>query len=186
VLPHDHWKYLESRGFDPEFVSKKYKLLYVNFLSKWKFRIIIPYFIYGRLVAYSSRDITDQQEEKYRHANNQDCIVPVKHCLYNIDSVKQDTIVVVEGPTDVWRVGDGCVGLSGVKYTSLQTKLLRKFKRIFVLLDSDAKNISYGLAYELAPLVPDVEVVELNTGDPADLSESSIKELRMEIFGKLT
>jgi hypothetical protein len=43
-----------------------------------------------------------------------------KETLYNLDNAKDGTAIVVEGPIDVWRIGDGAVATFGVIYTQKQ------------------------------------------------------------------
>jgi hypothetical protein len=112
-------------------------------------------------------------------------VLSPKDCLYNIDTVG-DTALVVEGASDVWRLGDGAVGTFGHKFTKTQVYLLRNCRRVFVLFDTEveAQEDARRLAYDLSGIVPDVHVFELDKGDPGDLSEDDVKALRSEIFGR--
>lgn len=181
-----HAEWLKSRYFNPTFIFNKYKLMCTGKTTKWKFRLIVPIYQNRRMVGFTSRDVTDKAESPYRHAPNDQVIVPVKHCLYNIDRVKGGTIIVTEGVTDVWRLGDGAVAILGVQHTSQQVKLLSRFVRIFIMFDADAKEQAAHLGYDLSSVVSDVELIELDEGDPADLTQEEVNALRRDLFGKIS
>ena len=59
-------------------------------------------------------------------------------CLYNYDLAKQfSTVVVTEGPLDVWRFGPEAVCLFGKDVTPRQLALLNEWKNVVILLDGD-------------------------------------------------
>ncbi len=186
ILLDVHREWLEGRGFDPGFIFSKYRLKCVGFLGDWMFRLIIPIHIDRLLVSYVGRDVTNKSTLPYRNAKVEDCIVPVKQCVYNIDKADQ-TAIVVEGPTDVWNIGNGSVAILGLKYTQAQIRLLSRFRRLFVLLDAGdkEKEVAERLAYDLATLVPEVHVYDLASGDPGNLKQDDVQHLRREIFGKV-
>ena len=107
--------------------------------------------------------------------------------LYNLDSVK-DTIVIVEGVFAVYRLGDGVVATSGMKWTMIQIYLcfLQSLKRAFILFDPErkAQEQAEGLASALSCLIDHVEVLCLDR-DIDNLSENEVKSFRKEIFGKI-
>jgi len=180
-----HQEFLVRRGFEPHEIYKKYNLSCVDKFGKWKFRLIIPITMHGQLVAFTSRDVTGLSDNPYRHASNVECVIPVKSCLYNMDTVK-DTVIIAEGPLDVWNLGDASVCTFGTKYTRSQVKLLAsKCKRAFVLFDSDAITEASLLAYDLSAHIEHVEIMELDSGDPADMTQQDVRALRREIFGKI-
>jgi hypothetical protein len=100
--------------------------------------------------------------------------------LYNLDSVRK-TVVIVEGVTDVWRIGDGAVATFGTQYTKAQLALLIGIKRAFVMFDAEAEEEGSRLAYDLSAIVPFVDIINLREGDPASLSEEGVKYLRKDI-----
>ena len=184
ILP-QHQTFLVRRGFSPHEVYEKYDLSCVDKFGKWKFRLIIPILMQRHIVAFTSRDVTGLSDNPYKHARNVECIVPVKSCLYNIDSVK-DIVIIVEGPLDVWNLGDASVCTFGTKYTRSQVKLIAsRVKRAHVLFDSDAIVEANSLAFDLSAHVEHVEVIELDEGDPADMTNDDVRALRGEIFGKI-
>jgi hypothetical protein len=148
-------------------------------------RIIVPIYIHRQLVSFTTRDVTGQANIPWVHGSPAHVTLSPKDCLYNIDTV-QDTVIILEGASDVWRIGDGTVGTFGHKYTKKQIHLLQKVRRAFVLFDSEeeAQADAERLAYDLSSFVPDVHVYELDQGDPGDLSEDDVKAIRTEIFGR--
>ena len=180
-----HRKFLRRRGFSPNEIFRKYDLACVGKTTKWKFRLIIPIVYRRKLVAWTSRDVTGQAEMPYRNASNDECVIPVKKCVYNLDNAKE-TMIVAEGPLDVWRLGDGAVCTFGTQFTKHQVLLIAsKAKRVFILYDSDAEYEGARLAYDLSTHVPSVEIIDLDSGDPADMTEQEVGSLRREIFGKI-
>lgn len=132
-----HKRYLEERNFDSEFLEKKYKLLGTSHLGDYCHRIIAPIIVNNEVVSYQGRDITNHSTMRYKACAAEREIIHHKYTLYNIDNAKKDKVVVVEGITGVWRLGDNSVCTFGVKYTSEQAWILCKFKKVFVFFDND-------------------------------------------------
>ena len=57
----------------------------------------------------------------------------------------------------------------------------KKLKRCFILFDNDAIDKAHVLASTLTSVVPEVEVLELDSGDPNDMDEDSIWNLRRDL-----
>ena len=182
LLP-NHKRYLESRGFNAEAIFKEYDLKCADRVGRWKFRLIIPVYHNRKLVTWTARDTTNLARVPYLNASNEESLVPIKNCLYNIDKA-EDTVIVVEGPIDVWKIGRGSVATFGTQFTSAQLLLLTRFKRVFILYDADAKDVAHKLGKSISVFVPDVYVYDLDIGDPADLNPQEIEELRRDVFGK--
>ena len=68
-------------------------------------------------------------------------------------------MILVEGITDVWRIGDGCCALTGKVMTTEQQLLIlrKKIKSILVLLDSDAEREAWKISTQLSGIVPYVD-----------------------------
>jgi len=178
-FPQRYLNYLKKRRFDPNNLIMKYNLKCPGNIGKWKFRIIIPFYFENKLVTFSSLDITDQQAIKYKHQPKEEAIFPVKEVLYNIDSVSRK-MILVEGITDAWRVGNGCCAIMGKQITSEQiNQIVRKnIKEVLVILDSDATEQGKKIAKQLSGIIPSVEYIELSSGDPDDFSDNEVKEIR--------
>ena len=180
-----HKQYLESRNFDADKMFKKYQFNCVGPIGDYKLRICVPFFLNKQIITFQSRDITGMSNIPYLPQPSDEAIIPVKQALYNIHTCK-DTTLVVEGFLDVWRIGDGCVSTSGIQFTSTQAKLLTTFKRVFILFDTEQK--AQEQANDLANKISAhtfVEILQLDKGDPAELSDTDAKSLRREVFGKI-
>jgi len=176
--------WIHSRRFDPSLLIKKYKLLVGKEIGFFKYRLVIPVYLNHRVVTYVGKDITNRQREPYKNWPKQKSRLDVKETLYNIDTVK-DTALIVEGVTDVWRIGDGTVATFGTKYTKEQIRMLgRKCKKAYIMFDADATAYAFKFASDLSSVVEKIEVLELEQGDPADLSDKEAAEVRYEIFGR--
>lgn len=185
-----HRKYLGSRGFDPDYIFYKYKLKSVGPISKrWKLSLIAPIFYNHRMVSFISADVTRERAEKYKNLPIDESVIPINDTIYNLDNAK-NSVLVVEGITDVWNIGDSCVGLYTKRATLQQLKILSEFDRVFIMLDSDTNKPltlnmlppSEQLAQDLSAFT-NTEIIELDYGDPADLKEDDVRSLRRELFG---
>ena len=188
ILPKDfkplqdqHKKYMADRGFDWQRIEKEYSVLGTGPLGKWKNRIIIPVIFKGSVVTYTSRDITGRSDERYKACPGKDEGRNIKDCLYSLDKVKGDSVVVVEGPTDVWRLGEGTVATFGVEVSAVQKKLLKDFKHISILFDPEAGEEAEKLADDLA-LFSDVEIVTIKEDDPGELTDRKAKRIMQRLL----
>jgi DNA primase len=182
-----HTKFIESRRYDPEYVQRKYDVVGVGpTMDDWKFRLIIPVYHNRELITYVGRDTTGKLEVPYRNCPIEKCITQAKESLYNLDFAG-DTVILVEGIFDSWRIGDGAVCTFGTKYTDSQLLLLKGRKRVFVMFDGreddDGEAIGYAhnLAADLSGIVSDIEVLELDSGDPDGLSDDDVWYLRKDL-----
>ena len=181
-----HRQFLISRDFDPDYIFGKYKLQCCGPVGRWNLRLIIPFYQNNRIVTLTTRDVTNKSDQPYVHLPIGESIIPVKNTLYNLETL-DDTGIIVESVTDVWRIGDGCVATMGIKFTTAQVRLLLKLKRAFILYDAEdkAQDMAEKLAFMLSTTIPVVETVELESGDPADLSDDDAKQLRKDVFGRV-
>lgn len=181
-----HRTYLEKRGFDPKLIFKKYNLYCNGPIGEYKFRLIVPFYYKNRLVTFSSRDVTGKAKLPYKNQPEKESILSTKETIYNIDNCK-DTIIVVEGFIDAWKIGDNCGATMGTKWTATQLSILSQFKRVFVLYDTEeeAQENADRLCYDLSCEVDHVEKLELDKGDPGSMNKEDVKHLRKEIFGKI-
>lgn len=180
-----HLRYLRSRNFDPNYLIPKYKLKATHNLGEWKFRIIAPVFIDNRLVTFATRDVTGKSGQPHKSCPDERSIIPIKHCLYNLNTVKKK-IIVCEGIADVWRIGDGSVSTFGYGYIPEQVELIVQMmvSECFILFDaeSEADDIAEEIAAKLKLYIDHVEIVELDDGDPADMKEDDVRAMRRD-FG---
>lgn len=178
--------YLESRGFEPEAIIKRYGLVSTGFTGEYKFRIIIPIYWGGRLVSYQGRDYTGLSNLRYKACSKEKEIIHHKHILYGGENTQGEHIICVEGIIDKWKMGEKAVATFGTGYTKQQLVLLSRYKKVSVLFDGEpeANKHAENLANSLAGLNVDVEIVYLKSGDPGDLSIEEAGELAREILEK--
>lgn len=178
-LPKIHQEYLQNRNYDPDLLTQKYDLYGVELAKDYKYRLIIPIYFKKQIVTFTARAVVEA-DMKYKTCPIEKSIVTIKDTLYNVDRMK-DTVVLVEGIFDAWRIGDSACATFGTKVTSSQINLLRKCKNVFILFDSDAQKHAENVAKNLAGLVDHVEIITLTEGDPADLSEKDAAHLRKNL-----
>ena len=182
-LTERHKKYLEGRGFDPEYLEQKYKLLSTGPVSlldhiDYRHRILIPYIWNGVQVSFDARDVTGKSISKYMACPAEREIISHKNILYGKDFRSNDkfrTGIIVEGTTDTWRLGTNSFAVSGIKYTQGQVRLISKlFKRVFIVFDggeTQAQEQARLLAGELSFRGIETKVIDLLNGDPASMSQ---------------
>ena len=190
-MPKTVANYLRSRRFNPFEIAYKYKLFWGGQIGYYKRRIVIPCTMKGTIVFATALEPVQNSNLKYLHCPEQakptqdvEALLPRRHCIYNLDNASSSA-VVVEGVTDVWRLGDGAVALFGIKHTDEQAEILsRCFSKITFLFDYENQAIRSAekIANRLRCLIKHIEVVELRKGDPADLSQAQADELMKELI----
>ena len=175
----NHANMSEAQATD---LIKKFEIHTGGFVGDFALRIVIPIIMNRELVSYTGRDITDKASLRYKNAKIEESKIPVKRCTYNIDSVR-DVAIYVEGPTDVWRGGDGFVCTFGTKFTSDHVSSAIGLKKAFVLYDAEdqAQEQAEKLCHCLSAVVPSVEKIILSDGDPGSMTDQEINELRRDI-----
>ena len=181
-----HRNYFIKREFPnwKELVDK-HNFLFVGPTGKWKNRIIVPIFKRGRLITFTSVDISEESELRYKHLSKELSIIHAKDHLLGLEDVKGNTVAVVEGFFDRLRIGDGCVATLGANVTDAQKRLLIKFDRVITLFDGDSagRKGAKKLADDLSPFV-DVIKIDLDEGvDPDDLRGDDLEEIRNMLGG---
>jgi hypothetical protein len=148
-LPSNHEShiYLAGRGFDPELIGRFYNVHWCTKSSRFicQDRLIIPIYHRKQMVGWQARaafdcDWKQSYVPKYYTAPG----TPRRQILYNFgNAVRYQTGIIVEGVTDVWRIGPQAVCTLGATMTLQQQSL---FKRGFkhhngvLLFDPDVKD----------------------------------------------
>jgi hypothetical protein len=171
-----HHEYLIKREFDSEKLEKEYDLSGTDHIGEYKFRIIIPIYFNGKLISYQGRDITERQTPKYKACKKELELLHHKYILYNIDNAEKNTVVVVEGIMDVFRLGSNSVATFGTGFTPEQVNLLAdRFKKIIIFYDKgeEAQQQAMKLSTMLNGLGRESEVIEHEQyDDPADMPQN--------------
>lgn len=153
---HPAVEYLEDRGYDAKTLVKKYGVGYCreSHLPLACDRIYIPFLQDGELMGWQMRYIgtpAGKWPPRYYSCPGQ----PAKRMLYNIDTAKKyDTVILVEGPIDVWGAGNQGVGLIGKKLSLTKLDLLRKHCKdatLVIVLDpkQDPKELEKGKPHQI-------------------------------------
>jgi DNA primase len=190
ALAANHKRYLERRGFDPDRLEREWGLLGTGPIAKldhidFKHRIIAPIMWDGRQVSFQGRDITDKHTLKYITCPKDRELMFHKHILYGKQSEWKDTIIIVEGITDVWRFGTSSCGTFGIKYTHEQLrKIAKNFSRVAVIFDGNelqARVQADKIVGELRFRGVDAFRVDI-TGDPGSMKQSDADYLVKQLI----
>jgi hypothetical protein len=174
-----HRRYLERRGFDPDWISEHYGVQGIGLAANLAWSIYIPIHQNKREVSWTTRGLT-AAGRRYWAASPEEEVVSRRNLLYGADYARHG-VIVVEGVFDAMRIGDGAVATFGSGYSQAQVALIASYPRRIIVLDNepDAKLQAIRLANNLESLPGRTLRVGLTTGkDPAEASEGEIRELR--------
>lgn len=180
-------QYLEGRNFDPYDLIYKWNLLAGGPYGSQRHRIIAPITYNNTIVSYQGRDITDKSDMKYKACKMEKEMIHHKSILYGIDHAK-GSCILVEGITDVWRLGYGAVASFGTSMLKSQICLLaERFEKVFTMFDNgpfdkDAQNAAEKIAYDLAMMGVETEIC-LIKGDPGDLPQETADLYKRQLLG---
>lgn len=174
-----HKRYLEKRGFDPDLLERLWGLKGTGPLAgKLSWRIFIPVVEKGELVSWVARAIVDDHATRYRSASPGEEIIDHKTLLFGEDLVK-NTVLVTEGPFDVFAAGPGAVCTFGTGFRRPQVRRIARYPRRVICFDADGPGEKRAgeLADLLEPFPGETLVVHLRDGK--DLAESRFNTLEV-------
>lgn len=182
-----HTDYLQRRGFDPAVICKVWGVQAIGMAERLPWSLLIPIFDpYGRAVSWTTRSIGNENERRYSSAKPDEEIYPHKEILYGAHLARH-SIVIVEGPLDVWALGPGAVGTCGVQFSEYQVGEMIKFPRRAVCFDAepDAQKKAAKLCRQLSAFPGETVNIVLETGkDAAESAESEREEIRREFLDR--
>lgn len=180
-----HRSYLKTRGFGPA-VVERWGLLGTNHLGDaWAWRVVFPMRnAKGVTVAWIGRAIHEETEPRYLVSKDEDCLEDPHSFVYGLDQVEGDSVVVVEGATDVWNMGPGAVGMLGIDWRVGKARKLLDFHNRYILFDPEpaAQRRAEKLASWLSYYPGNTEVITGIEGDPGSLPRSKVDKLRKELL----
>ena len=181
TLSNLHWRYLEGRGFNPSRIVSTFRIRTISGLSSWKnyrWRIFIPLFFRGEMVSWLTRSVGDR-EPRYRNAPLDSEKMRAKDLLYGED-LARSSIIVCEGPTDVWRIGPGAVATMGMQVTERQVIRMLDYPVRIVCFDRSrsAQNRAFHLCRKLTPHPGTTINVLLDSDDPGCATKEEVQDLR--------
>lgn len=182
-----HKNYLEDRGYDPESLQDIWDIRGTNFAGQYKYRVIAPIYYRGRIVSYQGRDVTGKQLLRWKACPKDFEILEHQRLLYGYDDCSIDRAILVEGITDVWKMGVGTICGFGMGLTKPQKRLLKRFSQLFIIFDSEkqAQKLGNDLAKYLSSTT-NMEVYNVDIGmnkDPGDLNKLEVREIRKDLLG---
>lgn len=183
-LQRSHRAYLEGRGFDPDQLIKLWQIQGFGVAGSYSWRIWVPVHYHGEVVSWTTRAIGDDVHLRYVNAKPSQEKQSPKRLLYGMDYARS-TIIICEGPTDVWRLGPGAVATMGLQYTQSQVALMAQYARRYICFDSspDAQARSHTLAEQLSLLPGVTHELELDADDPGSANAKEVALVRRTVFG---
>lgn len=184
-------EYLRKRGFDPDKLELDWGLKQsgpVSFLDgiSYSHRILIPIYWDGEMVSFQARDITDKSKMKYLACPKRREKVHHKNILYGKQEKwgKFNGLIIVEGATDVWRLGPSAVATFGIEFKIEQVLQLAKLHdRFFVIFDEEpqAQRQARKLATKLKALGKEVHIKKIE-GDPGSMKQKEANYLVKQLI----
>ena len=176
-----HLEYLGQRGFHtPRQVVQDWDLGGIGADGgHLKWRILIPIHYHGKVVSWTTRAIGGREPRYYTAADKDSIISPTQLC-YGMDHVR-NSVVVVEGPVDVWAIGFGAVALLGQTVNSARLEQLSRIPLRVICFDNEpaAQVRARQLADNLSIYGGVTTNMVLRTGkDPASASTREVQKLR--------
>jgi hypothetical protein len=179
--------YIERRGMSSYAIQKLWNVQEIGIyggLLRW--RLFIPVHQDGMVVTWTARSINPDcpHSNRYRNASKEDSAIPIDECIYGIDYVRQ-SIILVEGPIDVWRIGPGAGAVLGLKVSPPMLERLSRASNRLICFDNepDAQARARKLMNDLSVLDGSTTNIILETGnDPASASLAEIESLRKEFL----
>lgn len=184
-LSERHKNYLIKRNFDPYEIIYYWNVKGTQHYGDYRFRIIAPIIIDGKMISYQGRDITNKQELRYKACRIEDEIIHHKNIVYGIDMVKYEKAILVEGITDAWRFGRGAIAIFGTTYTIEQIKFMNdRLKELFILFDPGDK-IAKKKADELGWSLPGLKIEKIEIdfeSDPGELPQEEASYIKKQLL----
>ena len=162
--------------------------------GKWKYRIIIPLIINGKIVSWTGRSILSPAKQKelniprYKNLSIEDSVIDPKSILYNLDNCKKEIGVLTEGAFDVMRMGDDFFCSFGTELTQSQIGMIKdRFKKVFIMFDNEkeAQEKARKFGLQISSIGVEVELVDaygdFGKNDGGELNEKEVEIIRAEL-----
>lgn len=175
-----HKRYLSSRQFDPDQIQQQWGVNAIAMGHPLAYRLFIPIFDRsGQMISWTARTIIDSEEKRYHSATPEEEQKPHKEVLYGAEKAKH-TIIITEGPTDVWRIGPGAVATFGTGWTGYQIREMVRYPIRVVCFDNEeeAQKSAKKLCTILQCYEGQTHRVVLSSPDPGSSDKEEIRELR--------
>jgi len=191
VLTTPYRNYLIKRKFDPDKLEREWNIRQtgpVSFLDdiSYSHRILIPIYWNGEMVSFQARDITGKSKLKYLACPKRREKIHHKNILYGKQEKWREGkgLIIVEGVTDVWRLGYHAVATFGIQFKMEQVLQLAKIHdKFFILFDEEpqAQEQARVLATKLKALGKEVYIEKIK-GDPGDMRQEDADYLVKQLM----
>lgn len=174
-----HRSYLIRRGFVPEEIERLWGIEGFGAAGRFAWRLYIPIIWQEQKVSWTTRAIGDKVEQRYISASFEEESVNHKHICYGLDYCLH-SVIVVEGPTDAWKIGPGAAALFGTAFSTAQVLKLARIPHRYICFDNSgpAQRHARKLAGELASFPGTTENIQIDAKDPGAASDRELKLLR--------
>ena len=187
-------KYLESRGYEVDYLINKFHIRGGGIAGEWSYRILLPIYYKRVLVSWTGRSILSREEidryniPRYKNLSIEQSVINPKEIFFNLDNSTKDKVILVEGPFDCLKMGNDCICSLGTSMTREQELFLKqKYKKIFICFDNEpsAQEKARKVGKNLAAIGMSVEVVNIcepfNKNDPGELSYEEVATIKLEL-----
>lgn len=180
-LEPQHKRYLKRRGFDPQLLSELWGLGGIGLRGaayNLAWRLFIPIHLYGEMVSWTTRSLSETTKKKYRTATEDEEAINHHELLYGADYCR-GTALVFEGPPDVWRVGPGALCTFGTQWSMDQLFTLSTFPRRVICYDNEqaAQKRARQLAELLALYDGETFIMTVNR-EGRDFTQKQVDQIR--------
>lgn len=179
-----HLAYVQSRGFDPEELSKLWGVEAIPISGEFRYRDRLLFPVFNRSgipVSWQTRTILQEEPLRYLAAPKDREAEPLKTLLYGEHLVNPyKTLIICEGVFDAIAVGPNAVAALGKKLTTEQRmRILRYPNRIFCFDSEPDTQLQVRELASSFQAFPGVTTnVCLDAPDPATASRGEITKLR--------
>lgn len=184
-IPIIHHRYLTDRGFDPDTLAKQWDLYFTTYHTTHAWRLIAPIWDNGRYVSYVGRAVSKDEPTRYLTCMPEKEVADCKICVFGMQYAVKDSVIIVEGMFDAFRIGHGAVAVLGTGWKQQQAdKIAKHCKTSYILFDpeSDAQRRAASLATNLSSHANHKSYVLTMKGttakDPAELNEDEVAKIR--------
>lgn len=173
-----HKTYLRRRGFKWRELVKLWEIKGIGLSDAGlSWRLFLPIHRHGQIVSWTTRSTSDSHPNRYISAGAKQEVIDHKELLYGEDYVRH-SVVVVEGPLDVWAIGPGAVGTFGTSFSRGQVEKISRYPKRAICFDADAQHRAKELSDLLAPFPGDTYIITLDAKDPGEAKQSEINQIR--------
>lgn len=175
-----HKEYLRERKFDPKQIQRLWGIGGIGIAPRLQWRLYLPIVHQGVTVSWTTRSLDPNAAVRYVTARPEEEILFHRGLLYGQDYCRTDSVVVHEGPTDVWRTGPGAVCTFGTNFSQSQVLKLSQFKVRCIVFDatSEGQRAAMKLVNLLKVFPGETYNVKLKSKDMGSATEKERRKVR--------